>query len=235
MTQEPQLDSYLDALRRDLPSAADEARIRRQLMGAGLAASLTLTAKAAAAGSATVAKFGLISSLSLRFANLPLLSQFGLVVATTTAIATGPVVATMRLHEAPSVAESAKVATRQANSDPGALNFPKSAGPAAAPVEPATGTKPLITAQGYTSTLVAPKVVAPLEAAAPAQELAAASALAEETRLIDAALFAIRDGELSLATQLLDEHQAHFPQARLARERQRARKKLDEARIGSRP
>ncbi len=235
MTQEPNLDSYLDALRGDLPSVADEARIKRHLIGAGIAVSMTLATKAAAAGSVTVAKAGLITNLALRFAHLPLLSQFGLVVATTTAVATGPIVAAMRLHESTPVAKSVQIETKQAAPKPTRLHAPQSAAFGATREEPATAAPPLTTAQSNPSTLVTPKVTSRVEAVAPEQELAEASALAEETRLIDAALFALRRGELGMTTQLLDEHRTRFPQARLAREQQRARQKLDEARNGQRP
>lgn len=235
MTQEPHLDSYLDALRGDLPSAADEARIKRHLIGAGIAVSMALATKAAAAGSATVAKAGLITNLALRFAHLPLLSQFGLVVATTTAVATGPVLVAMRLHESAPATQAVQVGASQVARKPVMLHAPQSAARAAAREERAVVAPPLAPAQGSSSMLGTSKAASRLDAVVPGQDLTEASALAEETRLIDAALFAIRRGELGTATQLLDEHRMRFPQARLAREQQRARHKLDEARNGQRP
>ncbi|HEY5959637.1 MAG TPA: hypothetical protein VIV60_23945, partial [Polyangiaceae bacterium] len=59
--------------------------------------------------------------------------------------------------------------------------------------------------------------------------------LAEETRLIDAALTAIRNGNLTLAHRLLNDHSLRFPHAKLAKERGRAIQKLEEAERHAQP
>jgi hypothetical protein len=226
MTEEFNLDPYVGALREDFPSVTDEARIHRKLVAAGLGVSLALATKAAVAGSAW-GKVGLVSSLTTRFMNLSLLSQFAVATATMTAAVTGPV----------------WVATHWSSSAHG--NSVKGVAATASKAMQGTGQQPAPHAREAPAT-AASAADAPLEApfgrfvpgaaraqaVSPVQQAAENSALAEEARLIDLALSAIRAGELDLATQLLDEHAARFPIARLAREQQRARQKLEEARGG---
>ncbi|HET9959060.1 MAG TPA: hypothetical protein VFQ61_31430 [Polyangiaceae bacterium] len=55
------------------------------------------------------------------------------------------------------------------------------------------------------------------------------SSLREETALVDTALIALRDGDRSKARLLLETHARRFPHGLLARERERARRKLLQA------
>lgn len=304
MTEEPRLDSYFEALREDLPSSSDDARIRRRLASAGVAVTLAAGGKTAVAGSTLVGttttgstvvgataitKVGLVSALSIRFASLPLLAQLGIVTAGTTALASGPAVLAVHAHRS-SVATSLQsqhsstgVERRQVPSLPVAprtteqqdellsppgvdtkenvRDAPQTSAPnmVVTPVRAAvtssrTGAAALRTevalpahadeaitsslpettslqasprngealANGATGTTIAPP-------SAPREALDARY-LAEETRLIDNALAALRARDLTQAARLLDEHATRFPNARLWREQQRVREKLEEAR-----
>lgn len=313
MTEESRLDSYFEALREDLPSSSDEARIRKRLAGAGVMVTLAATGKTAAAGSTALGsaaagstaatKLGLVSALSIRFASLPLLAQLGVVTAGTAVVVTGPVAVAMHAHRSSAAASQlvqevrANAAERHANPpvvtapslvatpplpeqrpqqlaspevnppDPGnnrvstlsvvpVESLARSGGSTIAATEspPAESAKGPITSQavremGSLASADLPQnpkakaidlsqnpkgnaIGAGEATVAPAlrSETLDARNLSEETRLIDHALAAIRAGDLSLATRLLDEHAARFPHARLGREQQRVREKLNEAR-----
>jgi len=298
MTEESEFDSYFEALREDLPSSGDEARIRRRLASAGMAVTLAAAGKTAAAGSAAagstvVAKVGLVSALSVRFASLPLLAQLGMVTAGTTALATGPVAIATHVHRSNAAASqeirraAANAVERQAIPPQGAApRAPEQQAKLLSPTDVST-TEPVHTPPA--STGAPTRIVIPAEPAAmsrdsiaiaPESESALAVSasetiaspfghettslgsadspqsldatptrsrgtaiaptvasesldarnLSEETRLIDNALTAIRARDLSLAARLLDEHATRFPHARLWREQQRVRQKLEEAR-----
>ncbi len=217
-------DPYLVALREDWPSRRDEARVRRRLIGAGLGVSVVFLPKTVAASS-SLFKTGLLSSLASRFMSLSLVSQFSVVTAATTVAITVPVWFAEESSGAPSPARHV-----QTGAAPTYIQRP--APPAAiqqAAPNSATALTLVPTSIGMnTSGVVAKQTVTTAsEAPKPAR---GSSSLAEETRLLDAALSAIRAGELTRAARLLDEHEVRFEPAKLGRERQSARKKLEEAR-----
>jgi TolA-binding protein len=55
-----------------------------------------------------------------------------------------------------------------------------------------------------------------------------ASTLAEETRLLDGAFAALAAGDRGRASQLIQEHEARYPNGLLQKERERARLRLSE-------
>lgn len=339
MTKQPQFDHYIEALRDDLPSLSDEMRIRHRMAGAGIAVAATVATKAAV-GTTAIAKVGLLSTLMTHIANLPLLTQLGLVTAGTAALATGPVVVVSHFISRPTVTQVAPAQSNTAKdvlgrraphdtsassklladdvSDPNRAVAPKGTsapdadvGASAMPLSsanvnqasertnvPATieqgsdlyraevtdasasvlagasrsnsGESTGLRRQGITgderavgrnATLRDPGttdegaaktagVQAGLEArhandSAPVGNPANAAdshgkandngQLAEETRLIDAALWSIRNGNLPTARRLLNEHALRFPYAKLAKERGRAIQKLQEAERHAQP
>jgi hypothetical protein len=228
VTEPFELDPYLDALREDLPSPQDEARMRGKLAAAGLGLTVSLASKSAIAGSLAASKVGFVSALSARFATLPLLAQMGLVAATTATVATVPVVlstgyrenATVQLthpgiepHRVRSSPVSGKIAPTRAASSV-----------ALSPAEDSAIAPEGSSADAKTITAVVRK-----KSVAEPQPPVEASTLADETALIDAALFAIRERQFARASQLLANHSRQFPNGRLSLERQRAQEKLETA------
>lgn len=207
-------DGCLDALREDLPTGADERRIRARLVGAGLGVTLAVAPHAATAA----LKAGIWSGLATRFATLPLLTQMVLVAAGTASVSTPAVVAYQRART-PVVVSSRDATAALAEASPGVVEVDDSRAPemAAAPLEVAPS---------------APKGrggLINLEPAASTRKVATESTLAEEAQLLDAALAAIRGGELIRARQLIEQHASRHPDGRLVAERERARRKLVDA------
>ncbi len=221
MTQEP-LDPYIGALRGDLPSAADEARLRRKLLAVGLGLSVAFATKTAAAG-AGLGKTGIVASLASRFMNLSLLSQFSVVTAATTVALTAPVwiAAQSKPPTASGISSQSAPppARRAASLDPEPRAVPVELGQRVVSPVPAT-----IETPGNDTRRTSAAVKAERREAT-----TVTNSLAEETQLLDGALGALREGDLARATAYLDEHQSRFPQGKLTRERQRARQKLSEA------
>jgi hypothetical protein len=231
MTEELDLDPYLDLLRTDFPSAKDETRLRQKLVGAGIGVSATFVTKTVAAATASLVKGGTAAKLSSWFVGLPLMAQLGIVTATTTVVATGPIWAVshqLRPRSLPSVS-NAPAATVASRIDP-ALAAPNRAAPAPAPaVAAASDQRSRSLVVGPTQTTSRSEPSARLARTEEARELA------EEARLIDEALAAIRRGDLAQAEQRLDQHATRFEDARLAAERERARARLAEAKRATAP
>jgi TolA-binding protein len=238
MTDESRLDPYLDSLRNDLPTARDEARIRRRLIVAGLGVTSTFVSQTAAAATPTLSKAGLWTVASLRFANLPLLAQMGLVTATTALLATTPVLMVAEYRKAANAQQSADIGaqTQRLISSPTAVAVTSETTnrlPTTAVVNPSNRaasddtTLPQVSETTKTNTT---RFVRPLTT-----NDTNTSSLAEETKLIDAALAAIRDGRFTPATNLLNVHRQRFPNGRLTLERQRAEQKLHDAHLRNGP
>jgi hypothetical protein len=207
-------DGCLDALREDLPTSADERRIRARLVGIGLGVTLAVAPQAASAA----LKVGIWSGLATRFATLPLLTQMVLVAGGTAVVATPAVVAYQQSRTSALVTSGDGVAIL-AGSSPVAVESDGSPAAAKAPEVPL-------------DIAFAPKIRADslnAESAASARKVVAESKLAEEAQLLDAALAAIRSGELIRAGQLIERHESRYPDGRLTAERERARRKLIDA------
>ena len=223
------------ALREDLPNERDEARLRARLTGLGLGVGVTLTSATAAAlaGSKSTAPAGLWGFLG----SLPLGAKVGIATVVTASAVAGPV------YYTESQAPVAAVPAKQAATQPVAR---ATAQRAEEPVLEASAPESLPASPGVSPPAPSPELVeAQLPRAVPAERAAlrtnaaplrdtaplpaaAAATLGEETRLIDAALSALRRGDRATATEFIRQHEQRFPDGLLRRERERARAALIE-------
>jgi hypothetical protein len=225
------------ALRDDLPNERDEARLRARLTGLGLGVGVTLTSATAAAlaGSNSAAPAGLWGFLS----SLPLGAKVGIATVVTASAVAGPVYYTK--SQAPVAAVPAKQAAAQPVAPVARATAQRAANPAleasapdSIPAPPSVSPpapSPELEAQrprAVTTERAALRANPPqLRDTAPLPPAAAAT-LGEETRLIDAALSALRRGDRATATEFIRQHEQRFPDGLLRRERERARAALIE-------
>jgi hypothetical protein len=200
---------------------------------------LAAQSTAAAATTATVAKAGIFSALTLRFASLPLVGQLGLVTATTAVLATGPVVVATTLREKPAVYRPVE----QTSKGTQVFSAPRSNLRASNTLESNTLESNTLAAdlnESKTAQEVpfAPKVEASPANAPPQNSTRSRrdeavelnlSSLADETKLIDEALSLIRQNRFEQSTVLLRAHAERYPNGHLTLERQRAERKLLDA------
>ena len=234
MSMEPE-DVLEEALRGDLPKPDAEARVRRRLLAAGIAVGNGVAATAAAgasgagAGAASVAvkAAGLSWGLKVGIAALVGIPTVGLWLDDgAPPPASAPVIAPARPLEAnprPAAVEATPTVPR----DPTAGATP------AAAERPQTRPAKALPNEASASVAATPSPARPSQAAFTASEqLAQApqvqSTLAEETRLLDAALAALTAGNRVHAASLLQEHQRRFPGGLLQKERERANTRLTE-------
>ncbi len=233
MTHHVEIDQYLEALRDDLPSAKEEAKLHRKLAAAGLCLTVTLASKTATAGSVIAVNSGLFATISARFASLPLMAQLSLVTATTATVAAIPVVvATTGHHQvAPTHQTEPRVVERQSPSAAMRARAPQAK---ARDAETAISEEPALASTDPTETRAqAPVTASRRKAQVITPSSVESSTLAQETALIDAALQAIRERSFARAEQLIAQHSRQFPNGHLSLERQRAREKLNEAKSHS--
>jgi hypothetical protein len=224
--QEP--DLFTQALRLDLPSTADEARVRAKLVSAGVLAGASVVVPGAAAAATTGGGF------VAKLAALPLALKIGASVVAVSAAAL-PVVASVASSTdtlpAPRAAETARVAPAPAGADETAVS---AAAPRAepAPAAPEVLASPVAAApvrpreNASASADASPAAVAVLPAvgAFPAAEAAPVDegTLRAETALMERALAAIKQGDLVTARRELALHATKFPNGHLKPERERA-------------
>jgi hypothetical protein len=235
MSPEQEDTALEEALRDDLPSPETSTRLRRRLLAAGLAigngALATTTAAAAGAapglGAGLVGK-GLALSWGVKLGALAVVAipTVGLLVESQSepqlAAPTASVLAPRRPAR---VAEVPNVLVAPEPVDGVAPAEPATPPPAAARTEraselgqaPAPRAEPL--ASGPSQVAFATPEAAPSKAA---------STLADETRLLDAAFAELAAGRSAPAAELLAEHQRRFPRGLLQKERERARARLAE-------
>jgi hypothetical protein len=233
-------DLLEEALRSDLPSKDTENRLRRRLLGAGLAVGNGLAASTAAASGGAAAASGSASALA-KVATL----SWGLKVGLAAAVAI-PSVGLLWEHQnraSPTTATAASSPTtpRLAVSVVAApvRHEPAPDAPDALP-EPSRAAGPppsrAIARREEPSPVLAvePRVPAPSQSAftpseaTPQGDARARTTLSEETRLLDRAFAALSAGDTGAAAQLLAEHEARYPQGLLVKERQRAKTRLSE-------
>jgi hypothetical protein len=224
-------DAFEQALRSDLPSPDTEARLRRRLVGAGLAVGNGIAATTAAASSATTAaasatgvvaklvgaswgvKLGLAAAVAIPSVGLWLDRDERAAVTIPSAVvpATAP--------------SAASTPASQRAEVPVAVEAP--AAIASARVSAPRAVKPSTTEAAPVARQALPSQVA--FAASPDPHPAqAGSTLGEETRLLDRALSALGEGDQQRAAQLITEHESRYPQGLLVKERERAKTKLSE-------
>jgi hypothetical protein len=226
--QEP--DLFTQALRLDLPSTADEARVRAKLVSAGVLAGASVVVPGAAAAATTGGGF------AAKLAALPLALKIGASVVAVSAAAL-PVVTSVAsssdTHPAPRSAEMARVAPAPAGAATTAESAaapheePATGAPAPeAPASPVTQAPARARENAPASAVASPAAVAVLPAvgAFPAAEAAPVDegTLRAETALMERALAAIKQGDLAAARRELALHAAKFPNGHLKPERERA-------------
>lgn len=222
--QEP--DHFTRALKLDLPSAKDEARVRAKLVSAGVLAGASVVVPGAAAA-ATTGGGGFMAKL----AALPLALKVGASVVAVSAAAVPVVTAVSsdaeRAPSKPRAAEAALVAV------PPARPTESSASPQAEPVvaapevaaDPGTPAVTVPTRRAATArTSSAPAPLVPAVGAFPPVEAKPVDegTLRAETALMERALAALKQGDLVTARRELALHAAKFPDGHLKPERERA-------------
>jgi hypothetical protein len=233
------VEGLIEALQSDLPTGADEARVRAKLVGAGVLASGVLSGTSAGAGTLSAAASGGSSAgtaasvagqagLWSQVAALPVLAKVG---AATTLLAVAASVGVSYTSVSPTTAPAAGRPTGvQGGAPPArdvAAQLPESA-PRATPLaetshesaltpladvsrkQPSSGA--IGAAAPRDVTPASPPVVNPKGALR-------ATTLAQETPLIERAMLAIQAGDSARARYWLAEHARLFPQGLLARER----------------
>jgi hypothetical protein len=189
---------------------------------------------AAAATTATVAKASIFSALTLRFASLPLVGQLGLVTATTAVLATGPVVVATTLREKPAVYRPVE----QTSKGTQVFSAPRSNLRASNTLESNTLATDLNEPKTAQEVPVAQKLEASPANTPPQNSTRSRrdeavdtnlSSLADETKLIDEALSLIRQNKFEQSALLLRAHAERYPNGHLTLERQRAERKLLDA------
>jgi hypothetical protein len=231
-TGEPENDPFIAALRGDLPTERDQARVRARLLSAGLLVGTGLTAPGVAAGGAAA------SGLLPKLLALPMMAKIGLA-ATVVGLSAAPIAGYVA-HDAAKPASAPIGAPREVAEVRPALTTATTsiatvtALPAAqaTPAEPAKSPRERVRSLPEFSSDVTPAPAlavppagpsvgsfeAPSAKAAPVDE----GTLRAETALIERALAAIRAGEATRARALLAEHGERFPNGLLVRERERA-------------
>lgn len=217
-------DLLEEALRYDLPSREAETRLRRRLLGVGLAVGSGTATSVAAATGGTLAKaaalswgvkLGLAAAVAIPAVGLawdhaqPSLPRSAATTSPATPRATAPVVAA-----APSTATTSP---RPAVQDDDAAPEPFRARQAARRDEP-----------GPRRT-EAPAAPSRSEFAHDApNDVRSATTLSEETRILDRAFAELAAGNEAAAAALVAEHEARYPRGLLVKERERAKIRLSE-------
>jgi hypothetical protein len=231
---EHDVESFVDALRADVPSAHDDVRIRARLAALGVVAGTAVAAPSAAFGASSVspvAQTGLWSKL----AALSWTSKVGLATAVVAASTAAPVA----VHYARSAATAPS--GRSADISPArdesrrALTRGQAPRVAAPVVLPDPMNEPSVAATSSpvsrapvrepsrAPVVGSPSVAVPAPSAAGAFPAAPShGTLREETELIERALAAVRAGDRATALGVLQDHARRFPNGLLARERERA-------------
>jgi hypothetical protein len=238
-TREP--DPFIDALRDDLPTERDQARIRARLLAAGVIAGAGLAAPGVAAGGAVAT--GLLPKLLA----LPMFAKVGLA-ATVIGFSAIPVARhTARSEERPpatriSVHEAAPVppATPTVAPIPERAAAPPSVeAPDAKPELPRERARSLPEFSREPSDVNTPSDAVPAVTRPAVGSFDTPSApldegtLRAETALIEGALAALRAGDTARVRSLLAEHATRFPNGLLVRERQRALSRVHDATLGA--
>jgi hypothetical protein len=234
-TQKDDIDSFIDALRGDLPSEHDEARVRARLLASGvLGAAAAATSGVAAAGTAGAAvsmgsapaalvKVGFLSKVLA----LPLAAKVGAATVAVALAAGVPVALEAESRTSPAVQAAAESRTSAAVQAPQAARAPEVSEPLLVAPQPlvAATTRPASIPAAPQPTR-GPVVAAPAQGHAPQQAEPTPSTLAEETHLMERAMAALGEGDRINAGYWLAEHDRRFPHGLLAPERLRTLERL---------
>jgi hypothetical protein len=255
---DPDADSFIAALRSDLPSQADERRIHARLVAAGVGVGTGLALPSMAAAASTGANTGLLSKLAL----LSWGAKMGLAGAVIAAVGV-PVASELAKPEpaaAPIVVAAATegpAGTKRSASEHAALpsgtekDVLRRPEHAASPElsSPEVGArsklverarpKPDLSRPEALPRNDAPLAASPSVASFPVETRQAASndvqttTLRQEAEVIERALSALRAGDRMTALHWLAEHARRFPQGQLRRERERALERANDMNGGS--
>jgi hypothetical protein len=230
------------ALKSDLPSADEQARLRKRLLAAGLSVGSGLAATSTAS-----AQVGWGATVVAKVLALPWPMTLVLGAAVATPIVALPV--WLSPGKASHAASNAAPVRSARSAMPLAVSPPSVTGPELNP-EPASapntesgiqGDAPRPVQRAASSALRAPEPSSVAASAAPAVAAFAtpngaasvdsargASTLAAETQLLDRAFAELAAGHRSSAATLIQEHQRRFPNGLLSQERERARARLEQ-------
>jgi hypothetical protein len=228
-TREPETDPFIDALRADLPTERDEARVRARLLAAGVIASTGLAAPGVAAGGAAAG--GLLPKLLA----LPMFAKVGLA-ATVVGLSAVPVARYGARNDVTVPATQSTVPEARPTAVAAAPTQVEPANVAPPSIEPAATAKELprerarslpefsgVSVAPATPSEAVPVVERPsIGAFEPPPAQLDEGTLRAETALIEGALAAIRGGDTTRARDLLTRHATQFPHGLLVRERERA-------------
>jgi hypothetical protein len=221
-----------EALRSDLPSKDTESRLRRRLLGAGLAVGSGTAANAAAAagGAATAASTGALAKAAAL--------SWGIKVGLAAAVAI-PGVGLLWEQKRPTHTPVAMRAGSDAKA--AAPVVPDTAAPTPPPApgapaerEPAAAAPRARVSARAEEPSGAPAAAAPSRgdftpSEPPRQDEAhRATTLRAETRLLDRAFAELAAGNVGAASALVAEHESRYPRGLLVKERERAKNRLSE-------
>lgn len=241
MSIDPEDSPLEEALRSDLPGDEAAARMRRRLLAAGIAVGNGMAATTAAAGTTP----GLLAGAAAKVGAL----SWGVKVGFAAALAI-PTVGLLAERSQPPSAVVAPVKAAAAPASPAAAaSAATAASPAAATAvvddSPAPSEAAALPNRGNASAELEakPRPAEPALGTARPSQLAfdggdvplaskAASTLAEETRILDAAFAELAAGNKQRAAELVLEHETRFPKGLLGRERNRAKARLHEVSRG---
>ncbi|MEO6603327.1 MAG: hypothetical protein ABIQ16_25815 [Polyangiaceae bacterium] len=232
---------FEQALRGDLPSTDEQARLRKRLFAAGVSAGSSLAATSAASaqvgwGATVVAKVAALSwpvTLALGAAVATPIIALPIWLSPSNASHGVSTPAPVKLvpRAAPVVAAAAPVVEPDRASAP--VDKPSSEG-GARPAQRAvwngvsTATSAPAPSTAASSALPAVAAFAVPTRADRAENARSASTLADETQLLDRAFAELAAGHRANAAALIAEHERRFPNGLLSQERERARARLEQ-------
>jgi len=250
MSQNDDDSIFEQALKGDLPSAGEQARLRKRLLAAGLSVGSGLTAASTASAQAG---WGATVAAKVAALSWPMTLVLGAAVAT-------PIVAlpvwlspkqtnlvassAARPRPMPSVVPVAAPPRAVVANEPASVATEPASSPSSTDAANTMGATRAIPRAASSGGIAPARAAEPSAAAANAQPAVAAfdgpssadssesarraTTLAAETQLLDRAFAELAAGHQSNAAALIAEHQRRFPNGLLSQERERARARLEQ-------
>ena len=240
MSLEEKDSIFEQALKGDLPSADEHARLRKRLFAAGISAGSSLAATSAASaqvgwGASVVAKVAALSwpvtlalgaAVATPLVALPIwLSPSKASHGVSTPAPTRPVPNAPVGVAAPSVVQPGPASESVAEPSSDVANRPAQRAASSGVVTAARAPEPSSTASSAGPAVAA---FASPSSADSAEGARRATTLAAETQLLDRAFAEIAAGHRASAAALIAEHERRFPNGLLSQERERARARLEQ-------
>lgn len=240
-------DSVLEeALRRDLPSADTERRLRLRLLAAGVAVGNGVATTTAAAGTAAGATgaaatgvvgkvLGLSWGIKLGLAAAVAIPSVGVWLDRGEPVTNAPHIAVLSAPgAAPRAAQAVEPSPAAVDTAAAPVIADSPASPEPSPERAAPRSARAIAAEPLAPSGAEPGVLHPSQSdfaaleQQPSRAPEVGSTLADETRLLDAAFAALGKGDRARASQLIGEHEARYPAGLLKKERERAKARLSD-------